>query len=217
MFYCNGGVEAEARALAGFAATFPGSPSIVDDGTPPWHAAAVAAEATLLAAGNRPRLLSRYDLAAAASPGPILWFANRAPDPSELGGPVALLVPGALAAEVLWNGAPAQTWVAFATGQPVVAQDAAAPRGALAIHDVLTTEDRQSQRQELAAAKILVEALRRAGRDVTRERLIDSLETLQDFRTGLIPPVSYSATRRIGSDGAWIVPLAGGEPIWWDR
>jgi hypothetical protein len=59
------------------------------------------------------------------------------------------------------------------------------------------------------------EALRRTGRDVTRERLV---ETLQVFRTGLVSPVSYSATRRIGSDGPWIVPpLAGGEPIWWDR
>jgi hypothetical protein len=197
LFYLNGGMEAEARALAGFATTLPGSPSIVDDGTPPWHAMAVVVAATLSAAGDIPKLPSLDDLARTASPGPVLWLADRALDPSNLGTHAAVLVPGALAARALTHGAPAQTWIAFADGPPADLEP--------------------SQRQALAAAKILIEALRRAGRDVTRERLVDALETLQDFHTGLIPPVSYSATRRIGSDGAWIVPSAGGDPIWWDR
>jgi hypothetical protein len=127
------------------------------------------------------------------------------------------LVPGALGAEALSHGASAQTWIAFAAGQPDVAQDAEAKLRAFASCYGQGVEDRPSQCQALAAAKILMEALRRAGRDVTRERLVHALETLQDFHTGLIPPVSYSATRRIGSSGAWIVPFAGGEPIWWDR
>jgi hypothetical protein len=217
VFYLDGGMEAEARALAGFATTLPESPSIVDDGTPPWHTVAVAAAAAMSAAGDIPRLRRPDDLAPIASAGPVLWFASRAPHKGDLGTQVALLVPGALATKALSNGAPAQTWVALGASQADVEQDAAAQHGALAARDLLTTEDRPSRRQALAAAKILVEALRRAGRDVTRERLIDALETLQDFRTGLIPPVSYSATRRIGSDGAWIVPLGGGETIWWDR
>jgi ABC-type branched-subunit amino acid transport system substrate-binding protein len=127
------------------------------------------------------------------------------------------LVPGALGAEALSHDAPAQTWIAFAAGQPDVTQDAESEFRALAARYGQGAEGGLSQRQALAAAKILMEALRRAGRDVTRERLVDALETLQDFHTGLIPPVSYSATRRIGSDGAWIVPFAGGEAIWWDR
>ncbi len=211
VFYLNGGMEAEARALAGFATTLPGSPSITDDGIPPWHTVAVAAAATLSAAADIPRLRRPDDLAPVATPGPILWFANRAPDQSDLGTHVALLVPGSLAGVALSNGAPAQTWIAFAAGQPDAAQNAAAQHGAFSARDGM------AQRQAIAAAKILIEALRRTGRDVTRERLVDALETLQDFRTGLTPPVSYSATRRIGSDGAWIVPVAGGEPIWWDR
>jgi ABC-type branched-subunit amino acid transport system substrate-binding protein len=217
VFYLNGGMAAEARALAGFATTLPGSPSIVDDGTSSWHAVAVAAAATLSAAGHIPRLWSLDDLARIPSPGPVLWFADQAPDQRELGTRTALLVPRALAAEVLSHGASAQTWIAFAAGQPDVTQDAEAEFRALAARNGQGAEDRPSQCQALAAAKILMEALRRAGRDVTRERLVDALETLQDFHTGLIPPVSYSATRRIGSAGAWIVPFAGGEPIWWDR
>ena len=130
VFYLNGGMEAEARALAGFATTLPGSPSITDDGTPPWHTVAVAAAATLSAAADIPRLRRPDDLAPVATPGPILWFANRAPDQSDLGTHVALLVPGSLAAVALSNGAPAQTWIAFAAGQPDAAQDAAPQHGA---------------------------------------------------------------------------------------
>jgi hypothetical protein len=78
-------------------------------------------------------------------------------------------------------------------------------------------QDRAAQRQTLAAAKILIEALRRAGRDVTRERLVDALEGLQNYHTGLMAPVSFSASRHIGTEGLWIVPLDGGAPIWWDR
>jgi len=204
VFYLNGGMDAEARALAGFAATLPGSPSIVDDGDPPWHLVAVAAAAKLSAAGEIPNQRGHV------GPGPVLWFADRAPDQRELGTQAALLVPGALAPAALSHGAPAQTWIAFATGVPDVRQ-------LVTLHSPTANDAAPPQGQALAAAKIFVEALRRAGRDVTRERLIDALETLQDFHTGVIPPVSYSATRRIGSDGAWIVPLAGGEAIWWDR
>ncbi|MGB8842603.1 MAG: ABC transporter substrate-binding protein, partial [Aliidongia sp.] len=78
-------------------------------------------------------------------------------------------------------------------------------------------QDRAAQRQTLAAAKILIEALRRAGRDVTRERLIDALDGLQNYHTGLMAPVSFSASRHIGTEGVWIVPLDAGAPIWWDR
>jgi mono/diheme cytochrome c family protein len=209
VFYLDGGVEAEARALAGFAATMPGSPSIVDDGTPTWHAAADAAATAISAAGAPP--------AHPASRGPLLWFADRAPDHDDLSSREAILLPGALLADALPHGAPLPAWIAFAGGSPEFIPDAASEYDAVASGYRLPSDAKPSQRQALAAAAIIVEALRRAGRDVTRERLVDALETLQDFHTGLTPPVSYSTTRRIGSDGAWIVPLGGGKPIWWDR
>jgi ABC-type branched-subunit amino acid transport system substrate-binding protein len=207
VFYLDGGVEAEARALAGFAATMPGSPSIVDDGTSVWHAAAVAAAAALPAAGT--------PLGRLADRGPVLWFADRAPSLDDLSTREAILLPGALLADA--RGAPLPAWVAFAGGPPAFIPDAASEYAAVASRYRLPPDEKPSQRQALAAVQVIVEALRRAGRDVTRERLVDALETLQDFHTELMPPVSYSATRRIGSDGAWIVPLRGGKPIWWDR
>lgn len=49
-----------------------------------------------------------------------------------------------------------------------------------------------------AAAKVLVEGLKRAGRDVTRETLIAALEQLYEFPTEVTPPVTFNRDRRIG-------------------
>ena len=48
------------------------------------------------------------------------------------------------------------------------------------------------------AAKVLVEGLRRAGRDVTREKLVTALETLNDFDVGGFT-VTYSGSDHTGS------------------
>jgi ABC-type branched-subunit amino acid transport system substrate-binding protein len=48
------------------------------------------------------------------------------------------------------------------------------------------------------AAKVLVEGLRRAGRDVTREKLVTALETLNDFDVGGFT-VTYSGGDHTGS------------------
>jgi len=44
-----------------------------------------------------------------------------------------------------------------------------------------------------AAAQIVVEGLRRAGPELTREGFFKALESLQDWTGGLIPPISYTA------------------------
>jgi mono/diheme cytochrome c family protein len=56
-----------------------------------------------------------------------------------------------------------------------------------------------------ATLKVFVEALKRAGRDLTRETLIAALEQLYDFPTGLTPPITFHRARRIGAAGAWVV------------
>jgi ABC-type branched-subunit amino acid transport system substrate-binding protein len=48
------------------------------------------------------------------------------------------------------------------------------------------------------SAKVLVEGLRRAGPDLTRERLVGALESLRDYDLGGIL-ISYSPTRHTGS------------------
>jgi ABC-type branched-subunit amino acid transport system substrate-binding protein len=59
----------------------------------------------------------------------------------------------------------------------------------------------------LASAKVLVEGLQQAGRNLTRERLADALSSLYGFNTGLTPAVTYGPNRRVGALGAYIVKL----------
>ena len=64
-----------------------------------------------------------------------------------------------------------------------------------------------SQITAFVAAKILVEGLKRTGKDLSREKFIGSLEKLYDFQTGLTPLISYGPNRRIGARGAHIVTV----------
>ncbi|MEJ2734442.1 MAG: ABC transporter substrate-binding protein [Anaerolineae bacterium] len=49
-----------------------------------------------------------------------------------------------------------------------------------------------------AAAQLVVEGLKRAGPDLTREGFIAALEKLKNWTGGLLPPISYSATDHRG-------------------
>jgi ABC-type branched-subunit amino acid transport system substrate-binding protein len=69
----------------------------------------------------------------------------------------------------------------------------------------LTHDHRLVQISVYCAAKILEDALTRAGRNLTREKLILALEQLRDFKTGLLPGITFGANRRIGSTRAEIV------------
>jgi ABC-type branched-subunit amino acid transport system substrate-binding protein len=64
-----------------------------------------------------------------------------------------------------------------------------------------------TQISALSAAKILVEGLKLAGKDLSREKLIAALEGLYEFDTGLTPRVTYGPNRRIGALGAYVVTL----------
>jgi ABC-type branched-subunit amino acid transport system substrate-binding protein len=59
----------------------------------------------------------------------------------------------------------------------------------------------------LASARILIEGLQRGGRDLTRAKFVAALAALQNFETGLVPPISFGANRRIGVGGVHVVPL----------
>lgn len=57
------------------------------------------------------------------------------------------------------------------------------------------------------AAKVLVEAIRRSGKDLSREKLIQMIEALHQYSTGLSPPMTYGPNRRIGAMGAYVVTI----------
>jgi ABC-type branched-subunit amino acid transport system substrate-binding protein len=64
-----------------------------------------------------------------------------------------------------------------------------------------------AQISAFVATKVLIEGLKRAGRDLSRERLMKELEGLSAFQPGLMPPMSYNARRRIGALGGYVVSL----------
>ena len=64
----------------------------------------------------------------------------------------------------------------------------------------------------IGAAQVLVEALKRAGPDLTREKLTDALATIKDFKTDTHPgPVTCSQTdHRCHKSPAWLSKEPGG-------
>ena len=64
-----------------------------------------------------------------------------------------------------------------------------------------------SQLLAYCAAKTFVHALKLAGRDLSRERLVAALENLSEFKTGLLPPITYGPNRRVGASGSYIVSV----------
>jgi ABC-type branched-subunit amino acid transport system substrate-binding protein len=56
-----------------------------------------------------------------------------------------------------------------------------------------------------AAGLLLVEGLKRSGHALSRRKLLATLEAVQSFDTGLLPPLSYNADRRIGALGGYLV------------
>jgi ABC-type branched-subunit amino acid transport system substrate-binding protein len=55
------------------------------------------------------------------------------------------------------------------------------------------------------AGTLFVEILKRAGRDLTRDGLIAAGETLKNFETGIIAPITYSNTKHYGSSAHYPV------------
>ena len=62
-----------------------------------------------------------------------------------------------------------------------------------------------AQISAFTAAKLLIEGLKRAGKDLSRERLIQVLEGFYEYKTGLTPPITWGPNRRIGAMGAYVV------------
>jgi ABC-type branched-subunit amino acid transport system substrate-binding protein len=61
------------------------------------------------------------------------------------------------------------------------------------------------QRAAYAAAAVLIEAVKRVGRDASRTKLIDALESLYEFDTGVTPPITFGPRRRVGALGGYVL------------
>jgi ABC-type branched-subunit amino acid transport system substrate-binding protein len=82
-------------------------------------------------------------------------------------------------------------------------------------HDTPPAANLAAQQFALSSAALLTEALRRAGRDVRREQIVDILETFRDMPTGLSPKLTFGPNRRVGSSGAYVLPAGNATEYYW--
>ena len=63
-----------------------------------------------------------------------------------------------------------------------------------------------------AAAKVFTEGVKLSGRRLSRAGLVGSIEQMHDFKTGVLPPLTFGPNRRLGVSGAYVVGVdsAGG-------
>jgi ABC-type branched-subunit amino acid transport system substrate-binding protein len=119
-----------------------------------------------------------------------------------------LLAPSALAGSAIYE-APKEFAQRLFLSFPILPDDQS-PQGRaefvrLAQTYHFTEGDAATRRSALSAAQVLVEGLRKAGREVTREKLVLRFEELYDFGLAQSPRVSFGAERRVGLTGAHIV------------
>ena len=100
-----------------------------------------------------------------------------------------------------------RVFLSFPTVPADVKQAGHAEFGALVDKYKLQTKHAAAQFAALASAKIFVEALKRAGADLSREQLITALESLYDYDTGLTPKLIFGPNRRVGAAGAYVITI----------
>jgi ABC-type branched-subunit amino acid transport system substrate-binding protein len=109
------------------------------------------------------------------------------------------------ASSVFWlrPGQPASTvdrqTVFLIPGSLFGSSPALAPPGANAQLFVAQSTDAPADARARASAGIMIEALKRAGRNLTRATLVEALEGFHRVETGLHAPVSFGPNRRVGS------------------
>jgi ABC-type branched-subunit amino acid transport system substrate-binding protein len=59
-------------------------------------------------------------------------------------------------------------------------------------------------------AKVLVEGLERAGKNPTRKRLVNGLETLKNWDSGAFPPITYNSNDHAGTESVVLVQVKEG-------
>lgn len=100
-----------------------------------------------------------------------------------------------------------RVFFAFPTVPADVSAAGVAEYSGLLQRNKLSSTHAAPQASAIAAAKILVHALELCGKDLTRERLVTTLEGLYEYDTGLMPKVTFGPNRRIGVLGAYVVTI----------
>jgi ABC-type branched-subunit amino acid transport system substrate-binding protein len=121
-----------------------------------------------------------------------------------------LLLPGPLAPRAVLDLPPAfegRILLAYPTVPADQKPDALRHYAGLFKGTALARGHQTSQVPAYSSAVLLVETLKQVGRDLTREKLVAALESVHRFEPGLVPAVSFNASRRIGALGGYVVAV----------
>lgn len=230
-FYLSGGAVEQVRLLVDYAAREAGLAGgallvLRPEGA---DGAALAAEASaqarrrglapLVEVTLRPGDLGEAEVAALAARGATAVLHLGAPDAlvgllrgaAAAGWAPIVLAPGALAGRAAADAAVGFSGRLLLAYPTAPADETPAGRARLdrLAGDAGRGRHRQLQASAAGAMAVTVEALRRAGRDLDRRRLVESLEGLQGFETGWLPPISFGPGRRVGALGGYLVAADG--------
>ncbi|MEA2633230.1 MAG: hypothetical protein QOE66_3449 [Chloroflexota bacterium] len=230
IFYVQPGLDLQGAALARFAASrlsgAGAEPAVVHSADPRLSRAAEAvARAWAVETGRRPAIVpvspgadadavvrrlreSRCDLAfvlgAPELLGELLAASARSGWYPYVLAPSALSGPGLLGASPGFDGRIFLAFPHLASDQTVAGarryrrleEGAGLGRDHLAVR--LAT---------LAAVEALVEGLSRCGRRLDRDGLVRGIESLRQFETGFVPPLTFTPGRRVGAKGAHVLTV----------
>jgi ABC-type branched-subunit amino acid transport system substrate-binding protein len=121
-----------------------------------------------------------------------------------------VFLPGTTGASEIFQAPPGfngKVFLSFPTSPADQTQEGSKEFRALAIKYNLPSQHRAVQISVYSSVKILVEALKRAGKNLTRDELVKTLEGLHEYSTGLTPAITYGPNRRIGAMGAYVVTV----------
>lgn len=111
---------------------------------------------------------------------------------------------GAMAAQY---GFQDRVFIAFASLPTDRSPEALADYQSLAAEYGLPSQFPTMQLAAIGGLSVTLGALERAGRELSREKLVEALESLYGFETGVTPPITYGPNRRVGALGAYVLPL----------
>ena len=97
----------------------------------------------------------------------------------------------------------AQTFLAFPSALPNESEFAEFLR--LTRESKIELRNPAFQSMAFAAVKIFFEAAKLSGKQVDRATFINALERLHEFKTGVVPPVTFGPNRRVGSITSYVV------------
>jgi len=122
--------------------------------------------------------------------------------------PPLVLIPGAIAVSL--DDLPSTLDHRAAIAVPLIPSDAS-PTGLAELHALGDDSISPAVTGTFISVQLLVEALRRAGRDLGREKLIDTLESLYNMESGLTPKITFGPNRHTGTDAAHVLVWSGRE------